>query len=125
MESQAALLPDPMSRTLRFSLVGTCEPIGSGSSNGWAGGPFLTRVNGPDLYADPREQATAHPSSRTIRHSCRNHSLPAQLSDSLDICAPLSGVLRLPAKMGFVLMDILVLIPILLGPLLYLGWRRN
>lgn len=43
----------------------------------------------------------------------------------LFLCAPLSVALGLPGKMGFVLMDVLVLIPVLLGLLLYFGRRRN
>jgi membrane protease YdiL (CAAX protease family) len=55
------------------------------------------------------------------------HLVPgvAALVGYLFLCVPLSAALGLPSRFAFVFMDILILIPLLLGTLLYLSRSRN
>ena len=43
----------------------------------------------------------------------------------LFLCVPLASALGLPRQAAFLLMDVFVLLPLVLGFLYWLGWRRN
>jgi len=69
------------------------------------------------------ETAEAHSAFRSLVL----HLLPGfvALLAYLFLCLPISAALGFPKKMGFVLMDAFVLIPLLLGSLLYAGHKKS